>query len=193
MRIRLIQQTRKFIKATVWTPLTWTLDRLGMGLHSVQVLCIDRSADNSGGRVLILSTKELGGQYCPVQGLRASQRLTAPRGKLDQDARGDARRELLEEATPTPPPIERFRLVHRYREGTWRGRYTGQFACSVFVVDCIMAEIPLRGETGEGTPCWARIDDAVVWLDSPVLTPILRGDPVPPGNFEPRRAGARRR
>ena len=90
--------------------------------------------------MLILSTKALGGEYCPVQGLRASQRLIPHWCKLDQDARGDARRELLEEATPTPPPIERFRLVHRYREGISRGRFTGQFACSVFVVDCNMAE-----------------------------------------------------
>ena len=47
-----------------------------------------------------------------------------------------------------------------------------------------MDEIPLRGEGGEGTPCWARLEDAVQWLDNPILTPLLRGQPVPIGDFE---------
>lgn len=47
-----------------------------------------------------------------------------------------------------------------------------------------MDEIPLHTENGEGRPCWARIEDAVAWLDNPILTPFLKGDPVAVGNFE---------
>ena len=181
--VRMIQLARKFLKASLWTPLTWALDRLGIGLHSVQILCIDRSADGGKGRVLILISSEIGGDIFPVQGLRSPQRLLPPWFALDPDARSDARRELSEEVTPEPPALERFRLVHRYREGVWHGRYTGQFACSVFVVECTLDEFPLYRETGEGIPCWACVEDAVAWLANPVLTPILRGEPVPPGGF----------
>lgn len=183
-RVTLIQRARKLIKSTIWTPLTWALDRLGLGLHTIQVLCIDRSADKGKGRVLILISDEVEGGFSPVQGLRQSQRLIPPWSYLDPDARADAYAELREEATTRPPSLDRFRLVRRYREGTWRGRYTGQFACSVFVIDCTMDEIPLRGENGEGTPCWARIEDAVAWINSPILTPILNGVPVEIGDFE---------
>lgn len=185
-RIAAIQLARKFIKAAVWPPLTWTLDRLGLGLHTVQVLCIDRSADRGRGRVLILISSEVATGFCPIQGLRQSRRLLAPWVRLDPDARADACAELREEALPRPPALDRFRLVHRYREGTWGGRYTGQYACTVYVVDCTREEFPLGGETGEGTPCWARIEDAVAWLRNPVLTPILRGESVPAGGFEGR-------
>ncbi len=177
-RVRRIQRARKLLKASLWTPLTWTLDRLGIGLHSVQILCIDRSADRGKGRVLLLISTEIGGDIFPVQGLRARQRLLPPWSPLDPDARADARRELFEEATPEPPALDRFHLAERYREGVWQGRYTGQFECSVYVVDCTLDEFPLYRETGEGIPCWARIEDAVAWLKNPVLTPILRGEPV---------------
>lgn len=178
------QRARRLIKRTIWTPLTWALDRLGLGLHSVQILCIDRAADQGRGRVLILFSLEVPEEFSPIQGLRASQSLIWPWSYLDPDAAPDARQELWEEATPEPLPLARFRLVHRYREGTWGGRQLGQFRCSVFVVDCRVDEIPLRGETGEGTPCWARIEDAIALLRRPVLTPILLGASIPIGNFE---------
>ena len=189
-RIKLIQKARQLIKSTIWTPLTLILDRIGLGLHTVQVLCIDRSADGGVGRVLILMCDEVAGGYSPVQGLRQSQRLLSPWSTLEPDARADACAELREEATPKPPALERFRLVRRYREGTRGGRATGQFACSVYVIDCTIDEIPLRGENGEGTPCWVRLEDAVAWLNNPILTPILRGEPVPIGDFERRRSAA---
>jgi hypothetical protein len=179
-----VQAVRKLIKSTFWTPLTLALDRVGLGLQSIQVLCIDRSADRGAGRVLVLLSEEIEGGFCPVQGLRKCWPVIPRWFCPDTDARADAYAELLEEATPRPPPLERFRLVRRYREGTWHGRYTGQFACSVFVIDCTMDEIPLRGEGGEGIACWARLDEAVEWLDNPILTPILTGEPVLIGDFE---------
>ena len=182
--VRAIQAARKLIKSTFWTPLTMALDRVGLGLHTIQVLCIDHSADDGEGRVLILVSDEVERWVCPVQGLRKRWCLIPRWPCPDSDARADAHAELREEATTKPPALDRFRLVHRYREGTWRGRYTGQFACSVFVIDCTTDEIPLRGEGGEGIPCWARLEDAVDWLDNPILTPILRGQPVPIGDFE---------
>ena len=41
--VRLAQHARRLLKATIWYGLTAALDRLGLTLSTVQILCIDRS------------------------------------------------------------------------------------------------------------------------------------------------------
>jgi hypothetical protein len=167
-RIRLAQRSRWLLKQTLWTPMTTLLDRLGLTLQTVQVLCIDRAADDGAGRVLLLLTEELDPRGrllpCAVQGLRAHRHGRMPRRRYDQDSRADARRELLEEAVQAGdgaavPPLERFDEVARYREGRF-----GQFDCRLFVVEVDSNAVRLRPETSEGIACWARIDDALASL-----------------------------
>ncbi len=149
---------------SLWDLLTTLLDRVGLTLQTVQVLCIDPQA----ARVLILITNECDSGLSPIQGLRKRHRFWPLMGRDRGDARIDARAELTEEGVVTPLPLERFEPVASYREGVGK-----QFACRVFVVECRTDELALRPETAEGMSCWAQINDAIDWLDNPELTRIL--------------------
>jgi hypothetical protein len=162
-RLRLVQWLRWLLKATIWHGLTALLDRAGLTLRTVQVLCVDRESD----LLLLLRAREYPCGYCPVQGLRTgalSFGLISPR----VDVRDDARRELLEEALLEAPPLAEFRVAERYREGRF-----AQFDCTVLVVPCNSQQLPLRARTGEGTPVWLPLAEALDTLGNPVLRDTL--------------------
>ncbi|MCG6939828.1 MAG: hypothetical protein LJE69_01075 [Thiohalocapsa sp.] len=169
--VRLVQWLRWLLKATVWHGMTALMDRIGFVLSTVQVFCIDPQAE----RVLVLRTGEYAAGYCPVQGLRRGT-LSLRLVPLRADVREDARRELVEEALIEAPPLDAFLVAERYREGPYR-----QFDCTVLVIFCRVSELKLRGETGEGMPCWLPLSAAVAafgnktlrdmfadWRDAPV-------------------------
>jgi 8-oxo-dGTP pyrophosphatase MutT (NUDIX family) len=167
-RTRITRRARWLLKQTLWTPVTTLMDRIGLTLQAVQVLCIDDGADDGAGRVLMLLTGELDRRgrlrLCPVQGLRRPRRLLLAGRRYGEDPREDARRELLEEAllpadADRAPPTDAFEPVARYREGRF-----GQFDCHVFVVNTRRDAFRLRSETGEGLACWARIDGVAALL-----------------------------
>lgn len=164
--VRGLIKARRRDRWSLWDLVTALLDRIGLTLQTVQVLCIDRDA----ARVLILITDEYDSGLSPVQALRKHHRFWPLMGHERGDARLDARTELGKEAVVDPPPPERFMLASRYREGI-----AGQFACRVFVVECRVDELKLRPETAQGMACWAEIGNAIDWLDNPELTRILHG------------------
>jgi hypothetical protein len=164
-RFRSLLKARHREHWSLWDLLTTLLDRIGLTLQTVQVLCIDAEA----GRVLILITDEYDSGLSPIQGLRKQHRFWPLMGRDRGDARIDARTELTEEGVLTLLALERFVQEASYREGVGR-----QFACRVFVVECRTTELTLRPETAEGMSCWAQINDAIDWLDNPELTRILQ-------------------
>jgi 8-oxo-dGTP pyrophosphatase MutT (NUDIX family) len=165
--VRLAQHARRLLKATIWHGLTAALDRVGLTLSTVQILCIDRTR----GLVLVLRTDEYPSGYCPVQGLRKQRGPLPLFGSDAADVREDARRELGEEATLAPPSLARFRIALKYREGPYR-----QFDCTVLVVDCEAAELELRPETAEGIACWSPVAEVVGVLNNPVLSRVLTAE-----------------
>jgi hypothetical protein len=187
LTVRLRQRARWLLKLTLWTPLTTLLDRVGLTLETVQVLCVDRDADGEGGMLLVISTTELDlwgrPRVSPVRGLRdPSVRFWPPGLLYEEDPRLDARRELLEEALEEAPGLDRFECVARYRSGRF-----GQFDGRLYRVRCRMHDWPMRAETAEGVACWMPVDEFVRGLlkapvqqaSRAVLSAVLRNRPLP--------------
>jgi len=176
-RVRLAQWSRRLFKATVWNVLTAMLDRAGLTLATVQVLCIDAQT----GHLLLLRTREHACGYGPVQGLCRGA-LRPGRRNHTLDVREEGRRELLEEAVMEAPPLAEFRIAERYREGPYQ-----QFDCTVLMVLCPADALPLpraqcRSAHAEGRVVALRlVQDHVVhaavlddWREDPDSTPAAR-------------------
>jgi len=169
-RVRLAQWSRRLFKATVWNVLTAMLDRAGLTLATVQVLCIDAQT----GHLLLLRTREHACGYGPVQGLCRGA-LRPGRRNHTLDVREEGRRELLEEAVMEAPPLAEFRIAERYREGPYQ-----QFDCTVLMVLCPADALPLRVENSAGAPLWLPLHEALTLLGNPRLRDMLddwREDP----------------
>lgn len=187
LSVRLRQRARWLLKLTLWAPLTTLLDRFGLTLETVQVLCVDPEAGGGGGMLLVISTTELDlwgrPRVSPVRGLREpSLQFWPPRLVYGEDPRLDARRELLEEALEAAPGIEQFACVARYRSGRF-----GQFDGHLYLLRCRMQDWPMRAETAEGVSCWLPVAEFVRDLpEAPVqatsravLSAVLQGHPLP--------------
>lgn len=169
--IRLRRVARRSLKWRPWTRgwslwdlLTTLLARLGLGMETIQVLCVDVAK----GEVLMLRNREYPAGWTIIQGLRDWSGLLPRVGGYDPDPRTDARRELIEEAVVGAPALADFEAVGRYREGIGH-----QFDCRVYLLCCDRETLVLRGHTAEGYPCWMRIETALKHLRNPVLTDIL--------------------
>jgi hypothetical protein len=150
------------------------LDRIGLTLQSVEVLCVDPDAGDQGGMLLVISTTELDRwgrtRVTPIRGLRDPRfRGLPPRLVYSQDPRLDARRELLEEALEAAPGVDQFECVGRYRSGGF-----DQFDGCVYRVRCRMQDWPMRTETAEGIACWVPVNEFLRDLPSAPVQPASR-------------------